>query len=366
MKKLSLILTGILMAALVFTGCKKDNFESSELPANFKVDIPNSISSFDNTKSVKVDAVGGDEIYQHMRMFIAVGESSADIVQSIIYAIKQYNLDEAQTFSYTSDDDGRIKNVTIEENVEFDGTTWQYGLTMTDAESEGGDKDGKGLQIFWNNNPVKGVAILYPYNINRKDSTEAWNKGMFRIDYSEAQEYGYEKSMIVSISDIPVSADDVYGLDGMKMFVGKNGDVVDVYGNSAHPNAYFFNSDKGFDWAFVASGNQTSDLGVAEVGLPPYNLDENSRTVLLKDYSIYNVFTDLITEWYYDSTGTTIDSLTLAAYLQNTKAPGFFNKNGFLQAETAPSADFNALVTNIEALSPYNPKYIADLKVEFK
>jgi hypothetical protein len=74
----------------------------------------------------------------------------------------------------------------------------------------------------------------------------------------------------------------------------------------------------------------------------------------------------LIADWYYDENGTEIDSLTLAAYLQNTEAPGFFNKDGFLQAGEAPTADYNPLVTNIDALTPYNPKYIADLKVAFK
>ncbi len=365
MKKLGLIFTGILMALFVMTSCHKDNFDSENLPSSFKVDIPDAISSSETQKSMAVDAVSGDSIYQHMRLFIAVGESSADIVQKIIQSIKQFNLDESKEFTYTSDADGRVKSVLVEENVEYDNTTWQYGLTMKDVESESDAYGGKGLQIFWNNNPIKGIAILYPYNINRSDSAEAFAKLMCRIDYSEAGEYGYEQSMIVSIKNLDVSNYE-YALSALKMFVGRNGDVVNVYGNSAHPNAQFYNSDKGLDWAFVASGNQVSDLGVAEVGLPPYTLDENSRQVLLGTYAIHDVFTQWVSDWYLNEYGTEIDSLTLAAYLKNMEAPGFFNKDGFIAAGETPTSDYTPLVNNIQSLTPYNPKSIADLNISFK
>lgn len=366
MKKLSVILTGIFLVMLVFSSCKKDNFSSSSIPTTFKVDIPSSISSLDNSKSTKIGQVQGDDIYNNLRFFIAVGEGAGDIVQNIMRAIAEYDLNKAMTFSYDSDEDGRTKNVVIEENVEFEGETWMFSLTTTDVESVGDDMGGKALQVFWNTNPVKGIAIIYPYNVNRADSAKDWNHGMFRIDYSEAGEYGYEQSMIVSISNLPTDNQDIFAMSSMKMFAGRNGDVVDLYGNSGHPKAYFFNSGKGFDWAFVASANQTSNLATAQVGLPPYTLDENSRDVLLNDYSIHAVFTQLISDWYFAENQTEIDSLTLAAYLGNAQAPGFFNQNGFVGAGTAPTTDFNPLVQNINALSPYNPKYIADLSVQFK
>jgi len=367
MKKISLVLSALLLVMFVFTSCEKDNeFDEDALPAKFKVDIPDAVSHSSNKKSAKVDQLGGDEVYEHMRMFIAVGEGAADIVQSLIYAIRKYDLNQAQNFSYVSDEDGRTKNVNVTENSTFNGQTWKYQLTLTDALEEGGDHDGIGLQIFWNNNPIKGVALLYPYNVNRKDSPDYWEKGMFQIEYSEAQEYGYEKSMIVSIAEIPVPGYDEYEMRSMKMFVGKNGDIVDVYGNSAHPNATLFNSGTGFDWAFVASSNEIEQLAVAEVGLPPYDLDESSREVILEDYSIYNVLASLIEDWYYEQHGTQIDSLTLASYLENAEAPGYFNQDGFIQSGQAPIEDYKPLEQNIESLSPYNPLSIAELKLEFK
>lgn len=367
MKKLSLVLTAMLFAMFIFTSCQKDNnFDKNSLPSTFKVDIPDAISSSDAQKSAKVDQLGGDEIYQQLRLFIAVGEGAADIVQEIIWGIATYDLDKAMSFSFTSDDDGRVKNIEVVENVQYNGKNWLYQLTMTDALDEGGDHNGIGMQIFWNNNPVDGIAILYPYNVNRSDTAEAWSKGMFQIEYSETGEYGYEKSMIVSVADLPLLGVDEYEMSSLKMFVGKNGDVVDVYGNSAHPNATLFNGGNGFDWAFVASGNEISDYAVAEVGLPAYNLDQSSREILLKENSIHNVFSTLISDWYLEENGSEIDSLTLAAYLENAQAPGFFNKDGFIGSGTAPTSDFDVLISNIDALSPYNPLSIANLSIVFK
>jgi len=368
MKYLRLVFASFLLTAFLLTSCdkKEDELVQDTLPETFKVDVPSSLTSKTQQKSAKVTELSGDAIYAHLRLFIGVGEEAAELVQEIIQSIRQHNLGQAMSFSYVSDEDGRTKNVVIIENSEFDGQTWQYELTVTDAESEADEDGGYAMQVFWNNNPVQGIAILKPKNINRIGGDEGWSKAMFRIDYSEAGEYGYEKSMIVSISDLLTPEAMVFAISSMKMFVGKNGDVVDVYGNSAHPNAVFFESEAGFDWAFVAAGNDKSRLGTAEVGLPPYFLDESSREVLLGDYSIHNVYTNLIETWFFEEYGTEIDDITLAAYLENTEAPGFFNQNGFVGSGTAPSDDYSELTESIQSLTPYNPLSIANLKVTFK
>lgn len=368
MKRISLILAGLFLFAFSFTSCEKqeDELTSSTLPENFKVDIPSSLSNSTAPTANKVDEMGGDEIYENLTFFIHVGEDAAELVQEIIRSIRGNNLSQAMSFSYVSDDDGRTKNVVITENSSFEGETWEYQLTITDAESEGNEDGGYAMQVFWNANPVKGIAILKPYNIDRSDSEDLWSQAIFRIDYSEAGEYGYGQSMIVYIDELPTPSGDVFAMSEMKMFVGKTGDIVDVYGNSAHPNAIMFNSEAGFDWAFVASGSESTDLAVAEVGLPPYLLDESSRTVLLEDYSVLNVFTELIQSWYWDNYGIQIDDLTLAAYLENAQAPGFFNQDGFIGSGTAPSDDFQELLTNINAMAPYNPFEIANMEIQFK
>ena len=62
--------------------------------------------------------------------------------------------------------------------------------------------------------------------------------------------------MVVSITNI--QDEDEGFLDNMKMFVGKNGDLIDVYGNSNHPELTILDPDfqGGRSYAFVARGDQ--------------------------------------------------------------------------------------------------------------
>jgi hypothetical protein len=136
---------------------------------------------------------------------------------------------------------------------------------------------------------------------------------------------------------------------------------VDVYGNSNHPNAKFFTADAGFNWAFVASADESANLAVAEVGLPPSTLDESTRNVLLEDYSIKNVFTDQIMAVWPG-----IDKSLLDGYLYNAGAPGYFNAAGFVQGGTSPGNEYNAVEARIDELSPFNPSEINNLVISFK
>lgn len=369
MKKLSyLILSLFFIPSLLFTGCEKDDTpplqDQSILPASFKVDIPDAIS---NKSAVKksaplVDTLKGNDIYEQLATFIAIGEGAADIVEDIILAIAIYGINKPMYFPFESDDDDRIKNLEVVENSSFDGETWEFQLTITDADSESNADGGNAIQVFWNRSPVKGIAILKPYNINRKDDANA-EDAMFRIDYSEAGEHGYDAHMIVYISDLPMAnpLENPFSVSAIKMFAGKKDDVVDVYGNSDHPNARFFTDNSGFNWAFIASGEETTDIGVAEVGLPPSNLDEPSRSVLLDYYSVKNVFTRQIYEWW-----PTIDPVTVDAYLFNTEAPGYFNTNGFVQGGISPGPEYDMIEARLPNLSPYNPKEIGNLTISFK
>ena len=110
----------------------------------------------------------------------------------------------------------------------------------------------------------------------------------------------------------------------------------------------------------VASGSETEDAAVAEVGLPLSTLDAEGRAVLLEEYSIYNVlYNEVKTVWPHAS------ERILNAWLTNTEAPGFFDKGGFIQGGEAPGPEFLPLVNRIQGLSPYNPKSIANLEIHF-
>ncbi|MGM0528724.1 MAG: hypothetical protein ACQERS_09975 [Bacteroidota bacterium] len=96
------------------------------------------------------------------------------------------------------------------------------------------------------------------------------------------------------------------------------------------------------------------------MGLPDSYLDEPSRSVLLEDYSIKNVFTQQIYEVWPNISQESID-----IYLYNTEAPGYFDSNGFIQGGTSPGEDHDVLVDRLPSLSPYNPKEIAELDISF-
>ena len=113
--------------------------------------------------------------------------------------------------------------------------------------------------------------------------------------------------------------------------------------------------------AFAASGDVKANIGVAEVGLPPYQLNETSRKVLLEDYSIRNVFEQQIYALW-----PTIDSVSINGYLYNTQSPGYFNNGGFVQGGTAPNSSYATVEGRIKNLTPYNPKDISEQVLNFK
>jgi hypothetical protein len=370
-KLISFVLCMAVSFALLLTSCEPNQDVTNDediLPTSFSVDIPSSISN--STANGRLsgrtagDTVNGNDIYINLGTFIAVGEASSKLVEEFIAGIRRYKIDRVMSITYVGEDDNRVKNLVVSSDVSFEGKEWDYQLTITDADSEGEADGGKALQIFWNKaTAVKGIAIIKPYNCDRTKNADAPD-AMFRIDYSEAGERGYDAQMEVTIAGLPVGSplQQPYAINSLHMFAGKKGDVVDVYGNSNHPNAILLTGNAGFNWAFVASGNDPANIGVAEVGLPPSTLDSDDRTVLLKEYSIKNVFTNEITAVWPG-----IDQNLLAAYLSTTAAPGYFSDDkGFIAGGTSPGAAWDVLAKRLDSLSPYNPKETSNLVITFK
>ncbi|MEO5600910.1 MAG: hypothetical protein ABIR06_08285 [Cyclobacteriaceae bacterium] len=339
------------------------------LPQSLTVEVPAALSYNDASDGrlgrlgrIREDSLRGNHIYLHLGTFIAVGKGASEIVEGIIFGLKKYHIDRVMSMSYRGEDDNRTKNLIVESNVSFESKVWDYQLTITDADSEGNDDGGKALQIFWNKSaPIMGIAIIKPYNCDRQKNADA-KDAMFRINYTELSDLGYDAQMEVLISGLPLESplDNPYSMSTLSMFAGKKGDVVDVFGNSNHPNAILFSGNAGFNWAFVASGNDTKHIGVAEVGLPPSELESDNRDVLLKEYSVKNVFTSEITTVWPG-----IDQQLLALYLKNTAAPGYFDNDGFISGGVSPGAEWNSLTDRLEDLTPYSPKAVSTLNVSF-
>jgi hypothetical protein len=373
------------LAVLSLSSCENALFDQKDknfgiLPGKFKVDIPNSLSNGEMTptglKSTAMDTLNGNQIYGYLNAFIAVGEGAADMVEAIIWHISVYKIENVISLSYTSQDDHRVKNLDVISDVEFQGRQWAYQLTITDAESEGNPDGGIGMQIFWNKSPIEGIALFKPYNIDRNKNAGAPDAAG-SIEYSEKGTDGYDAYMLVEIAGLPLpnATFQPYALRSLKMFVGKKGDIVDVIGNSDHPNArfnFYDNQTRGFNWAFAASGDNAKDIAVAEVGLPYSMADITSRTAILEDNSIKKVLTREMTNYVvsaYASLGITLrpDEIAnyITPYLKNADAPGYFNANGFVRGGIAPDSKYTELESRIKVLVPYNPKDISNLQIPF-
>ncbi len=363
MKKLNYLLgLVILSSALIFSSCTKNEDpvadKDSILPSSFSIDVPDAISSNIDNRSTNSDTLDGGEIYGHLRNFIAIGEGAGQIVEGIIFAISVHQIDHAMSLTYTSDEDNREKNLVVVEGASFEGVGYEFLMTISDAQSEGNADEGKALQIFWSRSPVEGIAILKPYNIDRAENQTQQN-AIFRIDYSESGSMNYDKHMIVSIADLSNDQGESYYVDNLKMFVGKTGDIVEVYGNSNHPNANFFTNETGFDWAFVAASDKMQNIGVAEVGLPSNTLNSDSRNEILVVNALKTVFTNQIVAMGYAQAD-------VDRYLYNTEAPGYFDNGGFVQGGTAPNSSYSNIESKINNLTPYNPSEIANLSIDFQ
>lgn len=376
----ALILNISIAILFVFTSCQKDEienpapstgFEQTIIPTSFGVDIPSALIEEGNgslkSASTKQDEGGdfsGNDIYKHLRNFIALGQNSAQLVKEILQSIATHNINGAMSLTYTSDEDGRQKHLEVIEGAQYLGLSFEYKLVITDVDSEGNEDGGRAIVILWNKMPLHTIAILKPYNINRVENENA-PMAVYKINYSEVGTAKYDRFMTVTIAHLPMPSEDVepYAVNRLKMFVGIKGDYVDVFGNTNHPNARFFTEKKGFNWSFVASATANGEAGVAEVGLPPVELNAADRNTILVDYSIKRVITDEVNRWFITEFGVRPDQSDLAKHLKDADAPGYFNRNGFVQSGTAPNELGENLKKRIQNLSPYNPSDINQLEV---
>lgn len=327
-----------------------------QIPENFTIDIPNSISNNQNgSLSGRMEGDGdgiieGNEIYEAVPYFIHLGEEASKIVEVIFPVATVLELANVSSVTYTSDEDGREKRTDLTNNVNRGGKSYTYELTTYDVLD-----NAQGLQMFWNVNPVEGVAILRPYDLNR--SGDANPPAIIKIEYSEVSA-NYEATMIVSVSGIDPVVD---GLDNLKLWAGRNGDVVDVIGNSNHPDLILFdeNFSGGRNYAFVGRGNEVTDLGVINLALPPSNVTTND---ILDSYSVYSVL-------FNEIDGLVGDFLTqqqIDDILAETSSPAFFNELGFITSglENQPSGFTNEFI-DISNLTPFIPNDIKTQQVAF-
>ncbi len=353
-----------ILFSTIFVSCIKDDIDDEDInpqkgiiPVNIAVDIPEAISSFTTNKTYKTvegDTLSGTDIYQNISLFIAIGEQSAEIVDAVLTVVNALGIHGIISLEFVSEEDNRPKQVVIEQGGTYDGESWEYQLIMT-------DQDDSALVVYWNQTPKKGVTILSPYNLNRSEDPSIADI-LYKVEYSETGASGYEKDMTVSIIGIPENPEDDGYINNLKMFAGKNGDIIDVFGNSNHPEIQLIDSNYtgGRNYAFTARGHTNAEVGVAIVGLPPSSV--NTTNDLLEIYSVINVLTEEANNAGYT------DSAAIAVFLSNAEAPGYFiHPQGFVSnGNNVPSnAAFTNDFINLSGLVPFVPNDVKELMISW-
>lgn len=357
--RISSLATIIFFAIMFVISCKKEDKEETVttniVPSNFYVDVPDAISAnVSATYKQTNDTLKGPEIYGNLRAYIKVGENSAKLVHDIIQVIRQNNLDRPMEFNFVSKDDKRTKNVKITEGVVAENFTWRYKMEIKDQDGS------KAMQVYWKNSPIKGIAILNFYNIDRRDVNLINKDVMYRVNYEETTD-NYQKQMLVTITNLPKQ--DNGSIRNFKMFVGKNNETVELYGNSEHPYLKIIDTNTvgGYNYAFAGRANELSNVAVAKVALPSCSL--NNTQNMFTDYSVFIVLRNAILKHYNSN-----DTAYVENVLKNAKTPGYFiGSQGFVSCGTnIPSnASFTSNFININSLEAYKPSEIATLSISF-
>lgn len=354
MKSIKLIASLLSISFMVACSSDDEVTRQVEIPSQFSINIPTSISSNANLggrlANDEEGVIKGNEIYESLRGFIQVGEGSAEIIELTLQIASAFEQQSVRSYTFESEDDLREKRIDLMESVTRGGVTYDFEMTMVDTENED-----MALQLLWNTSPVNGIGVLSLYHIDRVENAEA-KDALIRIDYTE-DDANYDATMTVSITGLEAAEDG--DIDNLKMFVGKKGDVVDVMGNSNHPDIIIIdeNFTGGRNYAFVARGDESTDLGVAKLALPP---SATTTADVLVDFSVFAVL-----EAEIQAAGFT-DQDIIDAVLIEAQSPAYFNNDGFITsgADNKP-ASFSDSFVDLSGMNPFVPNDVKNLTIDF-
>lgn len=359
MKKTVQLLIIVIAAGVLFVSCEKKK-SANIVPDKFSVGISNAISSPDLAKKAlflepEQDLLTGETLYRQLRNLVYIGEMSAEMIDATIRTIRRFNIDKPMSLFFESELDNRVKDVEVKENVQLKDATWDYAMYVKDDEN-------MALQVFWNIEPVKGLAIM---NIGVLNQTAVINRNAYvMIEYSEDDAF-YDRYMMVHITNMDSLT--INFMNKMKLFAGQKGDVVYIRGNSNHPSAVIIDAanTEGKSWAFVAKNNVIRDVATAKVALPPPM--EEVSTNLWENYSMEKVLEEEVRVVFGQLQPTELEAL-VTLVTRNAKTPAFFNSNGFVAAgadKRPADIGFSDELVNLDDLMPFPPIEVKNLQIVF-
>lgn len=352
MKKYVVLLLFVTIAPVLFQNCQKKKGDNI-VPDNLKVGVSDAISfpDLDKKKALLLDTLSGRVIYQNLRTLVYLSDFASDMIQSAVEFIRSEEITGPVAFSYTSPDDGNVKQLEVKQDFLYQKETWQFGLTVTD------EKAGKGLLIVWNLSPLKVIAVLHPEAYNAK--TLAQRKSIIMVEYHE-DDPKYDRTMTVSISGLDSVNTDY--ISKLKVFFGQKGDVVDLYGDYNMPYTYLFDPDKkGRSWCFKARNNTNLDIAVARVAMPRITLSDVNT--LWSDYALDKVMTEEMS-----TTFPMMDTTTVEAYVAEAVGNAYFvGRQGFVSnGDAVPTnTGFSSEFVDLSGLNPWPPAVVESMTIDF-
>ena len=361
-----------ILLASIFSSCKDNDTITVPLtgviPGNVIIDIPEALSKTDSMNLVKNDSatlINGTKIYENLRNYIYIGEASSLMMQNTLNKVSELNIKQTMNTSYLSTKDNRIKNVSVHEQVSYSDSrsVWDFELIIS-------DNGNKALEIVWNLSPLKGIVTMQPHYLNL-NNLDLDNETMYKITFNSAGNDMYEETVEIEIAGLPVNEVHSLNPDNLKMFVGKNADTIDVYGNSNHPNAVLYDSTNtyGLNWMFIARADQDLNIGVAKIALPYAN--EFDTTDVWTEYAMDVVISKDAHKYWDPRVGDFgqpyVDSI-IGVYMQNTNSPAYYDTTGFVSCGKDSIPDHSIYTDdflNLPGAGTYIPNDIKELTIKF-
>ena len=342
------------LSVVILSGCADLQIQNPReivvneiLPENFTIDIPDVISQpvpFVDGHLTE-DIIQIEVIYDNIRGIVAAGEASTDVLNGFLDELRAANIDSAVSFSIISTIDGRRKDINISR-----GFLTPYHMTIDD---EGGER---AVEMSWGNEPPRVSGTIKPFNVDRS-LDEALAETFYSFRYSD-DDQDYDESVILSINNFPDSA----GFTNMMMFAGRKGDIIDIFGNSYHPDIMLIDPSfvGGRNYVFTARVNRQQNVGFATLSLPPSAVDGIDE--IYNDFSLFSVLEEEL-----ESVGNTDDEFT-ADYLMTATPPAFFvGDEGFVSsgANVPDNLAFSAAFLDLTPVVFISPITVRDLELSF-
>jgi len=327
MKTNRLILLLLLIASIMIGSCSKKS-KKEIVPDDMDIDLSDAISIPELLKKGYIfedPILSGRDLYQKLRTLIFVGDHAGDILNKYLKELDQYEITGPGTTSYIGEDDGKTKYVAVTDNVNVLGETWDYFLLTTDEVAN------PGLALYWNEKPRKAVAILNPLNMNN-EAVELRN-AFIMIEYDETNP-DYDKTMTVHITNI--DSTNVSYMSKLRIFIGMEGDVADIYGTTINPAEYLVDNayTGGRSWCFKARNDIKQDIAVARCALPHVALSSAEMSELWTNNSMDKVLEEEIVAAYPD-----INPVDLDNYIGSATGLAYFIGSGGFHSSRGQGLD---------------------------